>query len=160
VPRIITLKEALATVKRVYLAAPSAEMDRAIFAASSLRDRGLTITEPWWARIIEAKRMGYGHDREVPEDFMRESSERNRRGIDSAEVVIALCRTSGGVSSGVAWEIGYACARQTVAHTVLVGNADGFVGAPLCSHRVADFTEVIEAIDSFHRSEHSEGELA
>ena len=126
----------------VYLAGPSAELDRVREAAHLLRAAGHTITEPWWERIEQAKAAGWTSDADVPPGFMRTSAERNYRGMLVADFFVGLCRETGGLSSGHAYEVGVAgeimrppCTR------ILVGEPRGFVGMWIGDVRVVPSVE-------------------
>ena len=120
--------------QRVYLAGPAAEVERVIGVAIHLESLGFVFTTPWWERVIEEREKGWKTDAEVPEEYMRENCLMNRRGLDLADVVIALTRASGGMSPGTAGEVAYAVALH---HTdriesmrkqvFIVGNPLGFV---------------------------------
>ena len=123
---------------RVYLAGPAAELDRVCEASGVLIASSCDITEPWWGRVAEATRRGWTHDSDVPADYMREGAQRNQRGIDTADVVIALARSTGGFSSGCAGEIGYAIAIHYAERVerdrnviILVGDMKGFIWSHL-----------------------------
>lgn len=104
---------------RVYLAGPSAELDRVREAAALLRAAGHEITEPWWEQVDAARARGWLHDADVPVDFMRAASNANAMGIYAAECMVALCRSEGGFSSGVAYEIGRASLTDRPVHSGL-----------------------------------------
>ena len=127
---------------RVYLAGPSAELDRVKSAAASLRAAGFTITEPWWERTEQAALAGWLTDADVPPGYMRTSAERNYRGILVADFFVGLCKTAGGLSSGHSYEVGVAgeimrppCTR------ILVGDPRGFVGMWIGDVRVVPTIE-------------------
>lgn len=110
---------------KFYLAGPSAELDRVRAAAEAIDRAGHVITEPWWERSEEARRNGWTSDADVPEAFMRESAERNERGMDLAQATIALCRSEGGLSVGTSYEVGFSKSMHDV---VIVGDPRGHVG--------------------------------
>lgn len=113
---------------KLYLAGPSKELDRVRAACALIEAAGHDITEMWWLRIEEAKRRGWATDAEVPEKFMRESAERNFfEGLCEADHVIALCKLDGGLSSGVAYEIGVAHGQER--NIWLVGDHRNHVSA-------------------------------
>jgi nucleoside 2-deoxyribosyltransferase len=103
----------------IYLAGPSAELERVKSAARDLEEAGHTITQRWWERVEAMRAAGHTSDATVPDAYMSDSASLNREGIDEADYVVALCMRDGGLSSGTAYEIGYAGCRTTV---LLVGN--------------------------------------
>jgi hypothetical protein len=126
---------------RVYLAGSSAELERVLAAAVVLRDLGHEITEPWWLRILEAKRRGWATDADVPPAFMRESAERNFAGIVTCDRFVGMCRAGGGLSSGHAYEVGVAVVTRGGPRTRLVGDPRGFVGMWVGDVRVVQTVE-------------------
>jgi len=148
------LRESRPTRMRVYLAGPSAELPRVLDAMTLITAAGYSITEHWWARIQEASNNGWTHDSQVPDEYMRESARRNRRGIEMADVVIVLARESGGYSSGAAGEIGYALALRDVERSVehhkkviLVGDCKGYVWSWLADACVGSVRDAIALLD-------------
>jgi hypothetical protein len=59
---------------------------------------------------------------------MRESAKRNEDGISEADRVIILCRESGGLSSGCAYELGFAKSRPWAGRIYIVGDHRNHVG--------------------------------
>lgn len=129
---------------RIYLAGSSGELDRVLAAALVLQRLGHEITEPWWLRILEAKRRGWETDADVPADFMRESAERNFAGIVGCDRFVGLCRAEGGLSSGHGFEVGVALVTRGGPRMRLVGNPRGFVGMWVGDVRVVQ--TVMEAV--------------
>lgn len=113
---------------KLYLAGPSKELDRVRAACALIEAAGHDITEMWRLRIEEAKHRGWATDADVPERFMRDSAERNFfQGLCEADYVVALCRSEGGLSSGVAYEVGVAHGQER--NVWLVGNHRNHVSA-------------------------------
>lgn len=138
---------------KVYLAGPSAELDRVRAAAEAIEAAGHTITEKWWLRVEEAASHGWATDADVPSDYMEYSAWRNAVGIQDANVVIALAKSSGGFSSGCAGEIGYAIARSEKydLSTIIIAPhamARGFIWSFLVD---AIFDHIEEALDFLAR---------
>lgn len=127
----------------IFLAGPKTELPRVESAAISFRAHGCEITEPWWLRVREARVRGWMIDMDVDPYFAAASALRNDLGVKNAKIVVALCRSGGGVSTGVAGEIGFANALGI--HVVLVGNHQGFIRASLC-HCVADIDDALAAL--------------
>ena len=115
----------------VYLGGPSAELDQVRADAAELEAAGHVITERWWLRVEEAAALGWATDADVPDWYMRESAERNRRGIIAADLTIVRCRAAGGISSGAAYEIGLSVryAGPDGVPVRLVGNPRGHVAS-------------------------------
>lgn len=106
---------------RIYLAGPSAEPARVREAAAQIEAAGHVITERWWEKVADGGVCA--SDVDHPEPILEAAADRNARGLDTADVVIALCREAGGLSPGVAHEVGYA--QGLCAVVVLVGNPKG-----------------------------------
>lgn len=113
-------REAGATMM-VYLAGPSAELPRVREAAAQIEAAGHVITGRWWEKVADGGVCA--SDTDHPEPILAAAADRNARGIDTADVVIALCREAGGLSPGVAHEVGYA--QGICTSVVFVGNASG-----------------------------------
>lgn len=135
---------------RIYLAGPSAEIERVKEAAMVIEDHGHTVAEPWWGRIEEARRCGWERDADVPDDFMRESAQRNERGIDRARAMIVLCQSGGGLSSGASGELGlwrgFNNVNRTRPHAWVVGNHGRHVMTWSDVQRVADVNEALRGL--------------
>jgi hypothetical protein len=132
---------------RVYLGGPSDDLDLVRDAAKRLRAKGHTITVEWWERVEEARRNGWGTDEEVPEAFMRESARANDRGILAAQSFVGLCRRVGGLSGGVAFQVGLSLgAMPSFAERFVVGNPRGHIAAYTDGVRV--FSTLDEAIEA------------
>lgn len=97
----------------IYLAGPSAELERVKSAARDLEEAGHTITQRWWERVEAMRAAGHTSDATVPD-------------IDEADLVVALCMRDGGLSSGTAYEIGHATLWRPV---LLVGDPRGHVAS-------------------------------
>lgn len=110
----------------IYLAGPSAELERVKSAARDLEEAGHTITQRWWERVEAMRAAGHTSDATVPDAYMSDSAALNREGIEEADLVVALCMRDGGISSGTAYEIGHADCRAEV---LLVGDPRGHVAA-------------------------------
>lgn len=120
--------------QKLYLAGPAAEVERVIGFAIHLESLGFVFTMPWWERVLEERGKGWNTDADVPHEYMSENCLMNRRGLDLADVVIALARSNGGMSAGTAGEVAYAvalhhterieCMRKQV---FIIGNPLGFV---------------------------------
>lgn len=107
---------------RIYLAGPSAELARVRAVADALSADGHVITEPWWERVADAQARGWATDRDVPLAYLAESWRRNRAGIESCALLIALCRSDGGMSQGVACEVAYALACPDAPEVLVCGD--------------------------------------
>lgn len=105
----------------VYLAGPSAELVRVREAAAQIEAAGHVITERWFDKV--ADNGVCASDVEHPEPVLAAAAKRNCNGIDVADAVIVLCREAGGLSPGVAHEVGYA--QGICTSVVFVGNASG-----------------------------------
>lgn len=135
---------------RIYLAGPSAEIERVKEAARAIEEHGHTITERWWERVEEAARNGWATDDVVPDAFMDESAKRNERGIDRARAMIVLCLSAGGLSSGASGELGLwrggNSINRTRPHAWVVGNARRHVMTCTDVQRVADINEALRGL--------------
>ncbi len=121
---------------RGYLAGPGAEVERAVAHAAELTARGYVLTMPWWERVAEERQRGWMSDADVPAEYMRENAVMNRRGIDLADFIVALCKLHGGVSPGTAGEVAYAIGLHYAERiesvrnmVIMVGDPRGFVWA-------------------------------
>lgn len=131
----------------IYLAGPSAEIERVKEAAATIEARGHTITERWWEYVERMREAGYATDADVPIAELRAGLDANRRGIRTCGAVIALCRSDSGLSVGTAGEMGYAA-----------GLNDGLpwrrpiivVGAPrhVCAAWLTVVANITEALDA------------
>lgn len=126
---------------RVYLAGPSAELDRVVATAEEIRELGHELTEAWWLRVLEASRRGWKSDAEVPRDFLEESARRNLFGLQACDRVVAITRSSGGVSTGTAYEIGLAWGLHRGRPVRIVGDPLGFIGMQLGDVRAVSSLE-------------------
>jgi hypothetical protein len=120
----------------LYLAGPGAEVEVVIERARALEALGHVFTQPWWERVIEGRQRGWMSDADVPFDYMRENAIMNRRGLDRADIVIALTRLRGGMSPGTAGEVAYAVGmyyderiERNRIKIFIVGDPRGFVWA-------------------------------
>lgn len=98
---------------RVYLAGPSAELDRVRAAAAEIEAAGHVLTEPWWVRI-ERDRGGRPTDAGVPSDALAASWRRNTQGIRDADRIVALALSGGGLSQGTREEIAWAACLNEI----------------------------------------------
>lgn len=129
---------------RIYLAGPSAEIERVKEAAAVLHARGHDVIGRWWLAVEAARRDGYASDADLPLGRRVEAVRGNAAAIRDADVVIALTNTGGGMSTGVAWEVGFAEGIGT--NVVMVGDTRHVCGSDLLR---AD--SVIEAINIAER---------
>lgn len=106
---------------KVYLAGPSAELARVREAAALIEAAGHTITERWFDKVADTGTCASDVDHD--ETVLLRAAARNHRGIERAEVMIALCREAGGLSPGTAHEVGWA--QAVGIEVVFVGNARG-----------------------------------
>lgn len=106
---------------KVYLAGPSAELPRVREAAALIEAAGHKITERWWEKVADGGVCA--SDADHPEPVLAAAAVQNCNAISAADVVIAMCRESGGLSPGVAHEVGWSQALG--AEVVFVGNARG-----------------------------------
>ncbi len=124
---------------RIYLAGPSAEIERVKKGAAELCARGHDVIGRWWHDVEAARRDGYASDADLPLGRRVKAAKGNAAAIRDADVVIALTLTGGGLSAGVAWEIGFAEGIGTI--VVVVGDTRHVCGSDLLR---AD--SVVEAI--------------
>ena len=82
---------------RIYLAGPSAEIERVKEAAAAIEERGHTITERWWEHVERMREAGYATDADVPLAELRAGLDANRRGIRISEAVVAMAYERGGL---------------------------------------------------------------
>jgi hypothetical protein len=95
---------------RLYLAGPSAELNRVKHAASVL-EREHDLTWRWWVRV-RALRDGRPTDAGLDAVVLQRVWRENVLGILEAQGVVALAQEAGGLSSGTREEIAYALARS------------------------------------------------
>lgn len=135
---------------KIYLAGPSAEIERVKSAAKTLVANGHTITEMWWERVEEAARNGWKSDADVPDSFMDESAKRNERGIRRAQAMVVLCLDAGGLSSGASGELGLWRgsneADRRRPHAIVVGSHRRHVMTWTDVQRVASIHEACGAL--------------
>lgn len=110
---------------RIYLAGPSAELARVREAAAQIEAAGHLITERWWEKVADGGVCA--SDVDHPEPILAVAAQQNCNGLEMADVAIVLCREAGGLSPGVAHEVGYAQGLCTV--VVLVGNPKGHLAS-------------------------------
>jgi nucleoside 2-deoxyribosyltransferase len=127
---------------RIYLAGPSAELARVREAAALIEAAGHTLTEQWWEKVADTGTCA--SDVDHPEPILAVAAVQNCDGIDTADVVIALCREAGGLSPGVAHEVGYA--QGTCADVILVGNPRGHLAARWRTRSITTVATVAEAL--------------
>ena len=133
---------------RIYLAGPSAELARVREAAALIEAAGHVITERWWEKVADTGVCASDVDHD--EAVLASAAVQNCRGIDAADVVIVLCRAPGGLSPGVAHEVGYVQGTRT-ADVIFVGNASGHLATRWPGPRtlvgtVADALEIAGAL--------------
>lgn len=92
---------------RIYLAGPSAELDRVRAAAAEIEAAGHAITQRWWD-VIERDREGQPTDTGTPREVLVRAWLDNVEGIHRAQRVVALALSGGGLSSGTREEVAFA----------------------------------------------------
>lgn len=112
----------------IYLGGPSDEFEQVLSDARAVEMAGHVITERWWERVEYARGAWPGGDAAVPPAYMEESAARNDRGMRKADRVILRCRAAGGLSGGVAYELGFAKALPCDACVHVVGDPRGHIG--------------------------------
>lgn len=94
---------------KVYLAGPSAEIDRVRAVASELEEAGHEIVDKWWSRVEAAGRP----DDKLDDATLHASTTRCREAVARAEALVAIPGVlSLRLSTGAAVEVGMALVRE------------------------------------------------
>lgn len=110
---------------KIYLAGPSAELARVREAAALIEGAGHELTERWWEKVDDTGTCASDVDHNEDELYL--AAKDNDDGIFSADGVIALCKTVGGISPGTAHEVGYA--QGLGMPVAIVGDPKGHLAA-------------------------------
>ena len=92
--------------KRIYIAASSAEVDRAWSMREALRERGYTVTSTWIDLVLDAREHGHKDDSTVAVETLQKNAAADLDEVGTAHTLIYV-RGDGVKSEGAAFEFGY-----------------------------------------------------
>lgn len=97
---------------KIYVAAPSRDLDRYRAFVDRARERGLEVTYDWAALIVEAQRQGLT-DATITEDYARTAALADATGVRDCSVLVLLAPRSGEITVGAWVELGIALGLRT-----------------------------------------------